>query len=92
MKTDLPSLGNLKSSRVKMEPFSPETLKLIRDVMLQKIKSKKEAAKLRKAFRDGLKPSSLIPDGIADFLLQNSPSAKVDYIDFSSLPLREIHI
>jgi len=85
-------LGNLKSLRVKMEPFSPVFLKVMRDAMLQKVKSKKEAAKLRKAFRDGLIPSSLIPDGIVDFLLQNSPSAKVDYIDWSRLPLREIQI
>jgi hypothetical protein len=75
-----------------MEPFLPVFLKVMRDAMLQKVKSKKEAAKLRKAFRDGLIPSSLIPDGIVDFLLQNSPSAKVDYIDCSRLPLREIQI
>ncbi|MCI01389.1 F-box family protein, partial [Trifolium medium] len=40
-------------------------------------KSRKEAAKLRKAFKAGLKPLP-IPDGIVDFLLQNSPSAKVN--------------
>jgi hypothetical protein len=41
-------------------------------------KSRKEVAKLRKAFKAGLKPPP-IPDGIVGFLLQNSPSAKVDF-------------
>jgi len=62
-----------------------------RQVMLQKVKSDKEAAQLQRAFK-GLEPFSLIPDGIVDFLLQNSPLAKVDYIDCSRQPLRETHL
>ncbi|MCH98653.1 F-box protein [Trifolium medium] len=40
-------------------------------------KSLKEIAKLRKTFEVGLEPPH-IPDGIVDFLRQNSPSAKVN--------------
>jgi hypothetical protein len=40
-------------------------------------KSLKEAAKLRKAIEPGLTPHP-IPDGIVDFLRQNSPSAEVN--------------
>lgn len=48
------------------------------DDMLKKTiaKSFEEVAKLRKAFKAGLKLPS-IPDGIVDFLRQNSPSAQV---------------
>jgi hypothetical protein len=38
--------------------------------------SQEEDAKLQEEFKEG---SSSIPDGIIDFLLQNSPSAKVHY-------------
>jgi hypothetical protein len=40
-----------------------------------------EVSKLHEAFKLGSKSSSSIPEGILDFLLQNSPSAKVDIID-----------
>jgi hypothetical protein len=61
-------------------------------VMLKKVNSKKEAANLRRAFRKGSEPYSLIPDGIIDFLLQNSPSAKVDFIDCPKQPTRLTHL
>jgi hypothetical protein len=50
----------------------------IENAMLKKAaaKSRKEVAKIRKAFKAGLKPPP-IPDGIVDFLRQNSPSAEV---------------
>jgi len=52
---------------------------ILKDAMLKRAiaKSRKEAAKVRKAFKAGWEPPS-IPDGIVNFLLQNSPSAKVD--------------
>lgn len=53
------------------------------DVKLEKVKSQKEATKLRKAFKEGLEPSSPIPDGIMDFFIQNSPLAEVEIIDCS---------
>lgn len=59
------------------------------EVNLQKVRSKTKAAKLRKDFVQGLEPSSLIPDGILDFLLRNSPSAEVDFVDCSTQTLRE---
>lgn len=77
----LPSLGNLKSMEIKLEP--PEVQLglpfILKDAMLKRAIaiSRKEAAKVRKAFKAGWKPPS-IPDGIVNFLLQNSPSAKVD--------------
>jgi hypothetical protein len=40
-------------------------------------KSLKEVANVRKAFEVGLEPPH-IPDGIVDFLRQNSPSAEVN--------------
>jgi hypothetical protein len=51
----------------------------IQDAMLKKAaaKSRKEVAKLRKAFKARLEPFA-IPDGVVDFLRQNSPSAKVN--------------
>jgi hypothetical protein len=51
----------------------------MKDAMLKKVaaKSRKEAAKLRKAFEAGLE-LPVIPDGIVDFLRQNSPSAEVN--------------
>jgi len=40
--------------------------------------------KAAKSWKAALKPSPPpMPDGIVDFLLQNSPSAKVDMIDFA---------
>jgi hypothetical protein len=52
---------------------------MMQEDMLKKAaaKSRKEAAKLKKAFKAGLKQAP-IPDGIVDFLRQNSLSAKVN--------------
>jgi hypothetical protein len=51
--------------------------------------SQKEVDKLQEAFKKG---SSSIPDGIIDFLLQNSPSAEVCYLkgEMCILLLKEI--
>jgi DNA-binding protein YbaB len=66
---------------IKLEPLEDHEylLDFVKEAMLKKAaaKSRKEASKLRKAFKAGLQPPS-IPDGIVDFLLQNSPSAKVN--------------
>ncbi|CAJ2641162.1 unnamed protein product [Trifolium pratense] len=77
----LPSLGNLKFLKVKKEPLSFLFLKRLFDDKLQKIKSRKEAANLRRSFKAGLEPFAPIPNGIVEFLIQNSPSAKVDIVD-----------
>ncbi|GAU29467.1 hypothetical protein TSUD_65020 [Trifolium subterraneum] len=73
------TLCNLKSLEVELIPFHYDSLLYMEKAVLKKVaaKSRKEAAKLRKAFKAGLRPSP-IPDGIVDFLLQNSPSAKVN--------------
>ncbi|XP_045819331.1 putative F-box/FBD/LRR-repeat protein At1g78760 isoform X1 [Trifolium pratense] len=76
----LPSLCNLKSLEVELIPlYSGFLLFYMEEVMLKKAaaKSRKEAAKLRKAFKAGLKPPP-VPDGIVGFLLQNSPASKVN--------------
>ncbi|RHN53024.1 putative F-box domain, leucine-rich repeat domain, L domain-containing protein [Medicago truncatula] len=84
LEVKLPSLCNLKSVEIKLERLGilPSLLHFMYEAnqaMLKKAaaKSRKEASKLRKAFKAGLEPPS-IPDGIVDFLLQNSPSAKVN--------------
>ncbi|XP_004501663.1 putative F-box/FBD/LRR-repeat protein At1g78760 [Cicer arietinum] len=87
LKIKLPSLNNLKSLKVKMEEISYGFRLTLRDAKLRKAKSQKEAAWIRKAFKAGLEPSSLIPDGVVDFLLQNSRSAEVDFVDRSKKPL-----
>ncbi|CAJ2641160.1 unnamed protein product [Trifolium pratense] len=84
----LPSLVNLKSLRVIIKPLEYGFRKRLCDVKLRKVKSKKKAARLRKAFEKGLEPSPLVPEGIVDFLLQNSPSAEVDFIDKEMLARR----
>jgi hypothetical protein len=54
---------------------------MLMEAKLQEIKSRKEAAKLRKLFKAGLEPSAPIPDGIINFLLQNLPSAQIYTVD-----------
>jgi hypothetical protein len=51
----------------------------MQNAMLKKVaaKSGKEADKLRKEFKAGLEPHP-IPDGMVDFLRQNSPLAEVN--------------
>ncbi|GAU29469.1 hypothetical protein TSUD_65040 [Trifolium subterraneum] len=74
------SLCNLKSMEIKLQSSYLLGLSdVLKEAMVKKVaaKSRKEATKLRKAFDKGLQPP-FIPDGIVDFLLQNSPSAKVN--------------
>ncbi|KAK2415860.1 F-box/LRR-repeat protein [Trifolium repens] len=81
-KVKLSSLCNLKSLEVELIPSDFGALGwIMQTVMLEKAaaKSRKEAAKLRKAFKAGLKPPP-IPDGIIDFLRQNSPLTEVNII------------
>ncbi|KAK2445414.1 F-box/FBD/LRR-repeat protein [Trifolium repens] len=72
LKIKLPSLGNLKFLKVKKELLPYVFLKALNKAKFQKIKSPKEA---------GLEPSAPIPDGIVEFLIQNSPLAEVEIID-----------
>jgi hypothetical protein len=68
-----------------MKPLAYGIHKKPCQVRLQKVKSQKEAARLRKASEKELKPPfPLVPDGIVNFLLQNSPSAEVAYIDYET--------
>ncbi|KAK2437202.1 hypothetical protein QL285_022122 [Trifolium repens] len=79
LEVKLPSLCNLKSLEVELTPLSDGGLsQRIKDVMLTKDAdmSQKEFAKLINAFKARLQPPA-IPDGIVDFLRQNSPSAEV---------------
>ncbi|XP_045826066.1 F-box/LRR-repeat protein 13-like [Trifolium pratense] len=76
----LSSLYNLKSLEVELIPLDYGGLsRLMEKTLLNKAaaKSRKEASKLRKEFKAGFKPPP-IPDGIVDFLRQNSPSAEVN--------------
>lgn len=65
--------------KLKLPEVQPGFLYILKEAMLEKAaaKSRKEAAKLRREFKAGLQPHP-VPDGMVDFLLQNSPSAKVD--------------
>ncbi|MCH80914.1 F-box family protein [Trifolium medium] len=82
-----PSLGNLKSLKVKMEELTPGFRMTLLDAKLHNAESKNERKRLRKKFKEE-GSGSLIPDGIVNFLLQNSPSAEVEFIDCTSQPLR----
>ncbi|CAI8618056.1 unnamed protein product [Vicia faba] len=76
----LHSLHKLKSLKVKLIQIEEGSLLLLmEDAMLKKAaaKSPKEVEKLREAFETCLEPPA-IPDGIVDFLRQNSPSAEVN--------------
>ncbi|CAK8577883.1 unnamed protein product [Lathyrus sativus] len=80
LEVKLRSLHNLKSLKVELIQIKEGSLLLLmKDDMLKKAaaKSPKEAAKLRKAFETCLEPPA-IPDGIVDFLRQNSPLAEVN--------------
>jgi hypothetical protein len=61
-------------------------------VKLQTVKTKKEAARLKKAYESGSEPSPTVPDGIVDFLCQNSPSADVEFIDCTKKMIRPRHL
>jgi len=66
---------------VKKKPLAYGFRKLLIDIKVQKIRPRKEGAKLRKSFKAGFEPSAPIPDGIVDFLIQNSPLADVEIVD-----------
>ncbi|XP_045827215.1 F-box protein At4g22280-like [Trifolium pratense] len=89
LKNRLPSLRKLKSLKVKMEELSDKFRMTLRSVQLRKAMSLREADRIEKAFKAGLIPSSPVPDGIVNFLLQNSPLAKVDFIECSRQPGEE---
>jgi hypothetical protein len=67
---------------VKLKEPSYGVLIRLMEAMLKKAKSKGEADSIQKAFKARLESSSIIYDGIVD-LLQNSPLAKVDFIECS---------
>lgn len=71
LKDKLTSLRNLKSLKVQLKPLSYGLSMTLR------------TAKLQNEVKAGPEPSSPIPDGIVDFLIQNSPSAEVDIVDCS---------
>ncbi|KAL5054435.1 hypothetical protein RYX36_035117 [Vicia faba] len=80
LKVKLPSLCNLKSLEVELIPLDDGLLRLLmKEEMLKKAaaKSSKEVVNLRKAFKARSEPPA-IPDGIVDFLRQNSPLAVVN--------------
>ncbi|XP_058781327.1 F-box/FBD/LRR-repeat protein At1g78750-like [Vicia villosa] len=83
LKTEFFSLGNLKLLKVKIKPLMYGFRQRLIEAKLQKIRPRKEAAKLRKSIKAGLEPFAPIPDGIVNFLTQNSPSAEVEIIDCS---------
>ncbi|GAU45348.1 hypothetical protein TSUD_84650 [Trifolium subterraneum] len=80
LEVKLPSLRNLKSLEVELTPLDDDghLFQIIKDSMLKKAaaKSPKEYAELIKAFEAHLELPA-IPDGIVDFLRQNSPLAQL---------------
>ncbi|XP_073224332.1 F-box/LRR-repeat protein 13-like isoform X2 [Cicer arietinum] len=72
-KVEFPFLRNLKSLKVKL-----------RDIELEQAvaMSQTEAVELGVAFDAEFEPFSFVPDGIIDFLIQNSPFVDVNIIDF----------
>ncbi|XP_058781238.1 FBD-associated F-box protein At1g66310-like [Vicia villosa] len=78
LKFNLPSLHNLKLLKLRMEEIFYGFRMTLRDTKLLTAKSKREAARIRKAFKDGLELYH-IPDGVVEFLLQNSPLAQVEF-------------
>ncbi|CAL5213510.1 unnamed protein product [Lathyrus oleraceus] len=80
LKVKLRCFHNLKSLKVELIQIrAGSLLLLIQEAMIEKAaaKSPKEVVKLRKAFETSFEPPA-IPDGIVDFLRQNSPSAEVN--------------
>ncbi|CAJ2678307.1 unnamed protein product [Trifolium pratense] len=71
----LPSsfMRSLKSLKVKLKPLSYGLSMALKIVMLDK------------ELKAGLVPSSLMPNGILDLLLHNSPSADVDIVECSRI-------
>ncbi|XP_024629459.1 FBD-associated F-box protein At1g66310 [Medicago truncatula] len=75
LKVEFSSLCNLKSLKVKMRQFTDGLSRTLIEANISQLLSR-----LEEAFKERSKTHSSIPDGIVDFLLQNSPSAKVDVI------------
>jgi hypothetical protein len=69
----------LKKLEVELLPIQNGLYQSMQKAMLKKAaaKSREEADKLRKEFEAGLFPNP-IPDGMVDFLRQNSPLAEVN--------------
>ncbi|XP_058781235.1 F-box protein At4g22280-like [Vicia villosa] len=76
-------LSKLKLLKVKKKPLQYEFRMSLLEAKLSRVKTEEEADELRKAFEEGLEPSPPIPEGIVDFLIQNSPLAQVEIIDCS---------
>lgn len=78
MEVKLDSLRKLKSLKVKRKGISARLSKTLIDAKLAQLPDmsfiKKEVYTLREAYKEG---SSSIPDGIVQFLIQNSPSAEI---------------
>ncbi|AES69170.2 F-box/RNI/FBD-like domain protein, putative [Medicago truncatula] len=91
LKVKFHSLRNLKSLTVEMKQLSYCFSNALIDskLALNPAMSQKEVATLREAFK---KRSSSIPEGIIDFLLQNSPSAQVNYSKVHRRFLAEINL
>ncbi|XP_003598684.3 F-box/LRR-repeat protein At4g14096 [Medicago truncatula] len=70
IKVKLNSLCNLESLQVEMKPLTPGLYMILRCR-----KFKKEGARIQ------LIKAKFIPDGVVEFLLQNSPLAKITIID-----------
>ncbi|KAK2437104.1 hypothetical protein QL285_022034 [Trifolium repens] len=82
-KVKLPSLRNLKSLKVKLKPrpFGLSSYIEKEDVFKYML-SHKEVLKIR--LKEADEPFVIIPEGIIDFLLQNSPSSEIEIIDYRS--------
>ncbi|RHN67135.1 putative F-box domain, leucine-rich repeat domain, L domain-containing protein [Medicago truncatula] len=86
------SLGKLKSLKVEIDEILYGVRLTLCEFKLKTVKSKKEAARIKKAYASGSEPSPTVPDGIVDFLRQNSPSAEVDFVDCTRKPVRPRHL
>lgn len=64
-----------------MKPLGCGFCKSLLEAKLSQINTEEEADELRKAFEVGLEPTSPIPGGIVDFLIQNSPLDEVEIIN-----------
>ncbi|XP_058783132.1 F-box protein At4g22280-like [Vicia villosa] len=86
------SLVKLKLLKVEVDEIQYGLRMELCKAKLKNIASKKEAARIKKAFKLGMEPSPAVPEKIVDFLLQNSPSAEVDLVDCRKRPLRPRHL
>jgi hypothetical protein len=74
-------LGNLKSLKVKIKPLKYELLSSMFAAKLKYVGSTIRYFELIKSFKARFESGSLIPDGILNYLIQNSPLAEVEIID-----------